>query len=240
MTTIPTGQTARQEALLEFSALGLPDHLPLGMYVFPTDIFRWSGFLSLHRGYYSGSLLHFTVTIPSNYPASPPLVHFETPTFHPLIEPTSGRMRLDHRYSPDKWRPRRDFVWNVLHTVKAAFKRRALDELREKDCANLEAYRLYRDQTSLFAKLAAQSSSLSHSPSTLYSSNPSRLATASNPPASSRMTSRSTPDDERNPGSTTTPFAFRKLDKDERDAIMGEVERLAQSKIIKASPGTAT
>jgi len=38
MSFIPS-QTAKQEALIEFSALGQPDHLPLGMYIFPTEVF---------------------------------------------------------------------------------------------------------------------------------------------------------------------------------------------------------
>lgn len=41
MSFIPS-QTAKQEALMEFAALGQPDHLPLGMYLFPTEVFRES------------------------------------------------------------------------------------------------------------------------------------------------------------------------------------------------------
>jgi ubiquitin-protein ligase len=98
----------------------------------------WSGVLFIHQGYYRGAVLHFTLTIPSSYPAKAPSVTFESPLFHPLVDPVSGSMRLDWRFPT--WRPREDCIWNVLHAMKAAFKRKALDQLREAQCANVEAY----------------------------------------------------------------------------------------------------
>ncbi|GAA5886665.1 hypothetical protein JCM16303_001404 [Sporobolomyces ruberrimus] len=209
MSFIPT-QTAKQEALMEFAALGQPDHLPLGMYIYPTEVFRWSGVLSIHKGYYSGAILHFTLTIPPSYPLTIPQITFDSPSiFHPLVDPISGRMRLDSRFP--HWRPRQDYVWMVLHFVKSVFKRRGLDELREAVCSNPEAYRLYREQTTLFAKLAAQSSALSTTPSILYGPPPSRTT-------------------EPNP----SPFHFRKLNgKEEKEELRREVKRLAMAKIVK-------
>lgn len=97
--------------------------------------------LSIHKGYYAGAILHATLTIPPSYPHAIPRVTFDsTSVFHPLVDPVSGNMRLDSRFPT--WRPRQDFIWNVLHFVKAAFKRRTLDDLREPLCANVEAYRL--------------------------------------------------------------------------------------------------
>ena len=69
--------------------------------------------------------------------------------------------------------------------MKAAFKKQALDEIKEGDCFNKEAYRcattnfalipgpqrtlrLYHDTTSSFAALATQSSMLSQSASALF------------------------------------------------------------------------
>lgn len=98
----------------------------------------WSGVLFIHQGYYRGAVLHFTLMIPSSYPSKPPSVTFESPVFHPLVDPVSGSMRLDWRFPT--WRPREDCIWNVLHAMKAAFKRKALDQLREAQCANVEAY----------------------------------------------------------------------------------------------------
>ncbi|GAA5923484.1 uncharacterized protein JCM15063_003662 [Sporobolomyces koalae] len=209
MSLIPA-QTARQEALLEFAALGQPNHLPLGMYLFPTEVFRWSGVLSIHKGYYAGAILHFTLSIPSTYPHTIPVVTFDSSIFHPLVDPVSGRMRLDSRFPT--WRPREDFIWNVLHFVKASFKRRALDELREAVCANPEAYRLYREQTTLFARLAAQSAALSTSSSVLYTAPPSRTS-------------------DPNP----TPIRFRKLDEDEREKLKEQIGNLAEAKVIRRS-----
>ncbi|GAA5845708.1 hypothetical protein JCM11251_003933, partial [Rhodosporidiobolus azoricus] len=132
-------QTSRAEAMLEFSALRQDDHCPLGMYVWPTEDFEWNATLFLHQGYYAGAILHFRLVIPPSYPHAAPTVVFDSPIFHPLVDPVSGRMRLDSRFPT--WRPRRDFVFHVLHAVKAAFKRNALDELREAVCANQEAWR---------------------------------------------------------------------------------------------------
>lgn len=39
-------------------------------------------------------------------------------------------------------RPKEHHVFDVLHWVKAAFKKHALDEIKETDCLNKEAYRL--------------------------------------------------------------------------------------------------
>ncbi|GAA6024016.1 hypothetical protein JCM11491_000532 [Sporobolomyces phaffii] len=205
-------QTAKQEALIEFSAL--EDHLPIGMYVFPTEVFRWSGMLSIHRGYYAGAILHFTVVIPPSYPHAPPGITFDSPSvFHPLVDPVSGKMRLDARFP--SWRPRQDFVWHVLHFVKSAFKRRALDDLREALCPNPQAYRLYREEITVFAKLAAQSAALSTSSSVLYAPPPSRT-TDPNP----------------------SPFRFRKLRAGERDALSAEVRDCAIAKTRLGSTST--
>ncbi|CEQ38636.1 SPOSA6832_00073 [Sporobolomyces salmonicolor] len=214
MSLVPS-QTARQEALMEFSALGQANHCPLGMYIWPTEVFRWSGVLFIHQGYYASSVLHFTLSIPASYPSKPPSVTFDSPVFHPLVDPVSGRMRLDARFP--HWRPREDFIWSVLHFVKGAFKRRALDELREAVCANPEAYRLYRNQTPLFAQLAAQSAALSCSSSVLYAPPPSRSADP-NPSA----------------------IRFRKLKGEEEDELRSELRTVGERKVVKKRTGTGT
>ncbi|GAA5826077.1 hypothetical protein JCM3770_000978 [Rhodotorula araucariae] len=201
--------TARHEALLEFSALGQADHLPTGMYVFPSEPTRWNGVLFLHRGYFAGAILHFTLTLPSSYPSSPPQITFDSPIFHPLIDPSSGRMRLDWRFPA--WRPREDCIALVLHAVKGAFKRKALEGVREALCANVEAYHLYREQTAVFARLAGQSARLSSAPSALYAP----------PPA-------------RSEGAPVTPIRFRPLEAGEEDKLRAEIERLGKAKVVRA------
>lgn len=100
----------------------------------------WSGVLFLHRGYYQGAILHFTLSIPPSYPSTAPTITFDSPIFHPLVDPSSGRMRLDWRFPT--WRAREDCISHVLHAVKGAFKRKALEGLREALCANHEAFHL--------------------------------------------------------------------------------------------------
>ncbi|KAG8806039.1 hypothetical protein FRC17_005204, partial [Serendipita sp. 399] len=63
--------------------------------------------------------------------------------------------------------PKEHHVFDVLFWIKSAFKKRALDQLKEKDCLNKEAFR-YRESTASFAALAAQSSLLSQSDHALY------------------------------------------------------------------------
>ncbi|GAA5999994.1 uncharacterized protein JCM10292_003572 [Rhodotorula paludigena] len=206
-----TVSTARHEALLEFSNLGNADHLPTGCYVFPTTDLRWSGVLFLHRGYYQGAILHFTLSIPPSYPSTAPTITFDSPIFHPLVDPSSGRMRLDWRFPA--WRAREDCISHVLHAVKSAFKRKALEGLREALCANHEAFHLYRNQTAVFARLASQSSLLSAASSTVY---------AGPPPLRSEH-------------ALETPIRFRKLEAGEEERLKAEVERLGRAKVVQSA-----
>ncbi|GAA6024993.1 hypothetical protein JCM10207_002106 [Rhodosporidiobolus poonsookiae] len=203
-------QTARQEVLLEYSNLGLADHCPLGVYVVPSDesVFLWHCTLFVHRGYYASSILHFRLLIPQSYPSAPPSVVFDSPLFHPLVDPSSGRLRLDARFPT--WRPRQDFLSHVLHYVKGVMKRRALDGLREAFCANGEAYDMYRHSPAQFARLAAQSARLSTAPSNLYRPCPPRSEDA-----------------------PVTPIQFRRLEEPEEERLRDEVRRLGEGKVVK-------
>jgi hypothetical protein len=103
-------------------------------------VIEWACVLFIHRGYYAGAVLHFTLTIPPTYPSQGPSVHFQTDVVHPLIDPSSGKFALGGRFPT--WRTGKDYLFMVLFYVKSSFKREALDRLREAGCANLEAYRL--------------------------------------------------------------------------------------------------
>jgi len=152
---------------LEYASLRHKEHCPLGMYIVPSaeTLMIWDAVLFVHQGYYMDSILKFRLTFPSNYPERPPVAHFLTDTFHPLISPQNGVFNLAPRFRP--WRPKEHHVFDVLHWIKAAFKKHALDEMKESDCLNKEAFRLYHNTTSSFAALATQSSTLSRSSSTL-------------------------------------------------------------------------
>ncbi|KAJ6515932.1 ubiquitin-conjugating enzyme/RWD-like protein [Mycena sanguinolenta] len=126
---------------LEYASLQHRDHCPLGMYVVPSpeSLLVWDAVFFVHQGYYADAILKFRLTFPSNYPDSPPTVQFVTDVFHPLIS-QSGMFNLAPRFRP--WRPKEHRVFDVLHWTKAAFKKQALDGIRESECLNKEAYRL--------------------------------------------------------------------------------------------------
>ncbi|KAJ6539305.1 ubiquitin-conjugating enzyme/RWD-like protein [Mycena capillaripes] len=156
---------------LEYASLQHRDHCPLGMYVVPSPetLMVWDAVFFVHQGYYADAILKFRLTFPNNYPENPPVVHFVTDVvFHPLIS-HSGIFNLAPRFRP--WRPKEHRVFDVLHWIKAAFKKHALDEIKESECLNKEAYRsvsLYHESTSSFAGLASQSSLLSQSAPALF------------------------------------------------------------------------
>ncbi|KAK7061685.1 protein crossbronx [Favolaschia claudopus] len=139
-----------------------------GMYVVPSpeNFLVWDAVFFVHQGYYADAILKFRLTFPNNYPESPPVVQFVTDVVsHPLIS-HSGIFNLAPRFRP--WRPKEHRVFDILHYIKAAFKKHALDEIKESDCLNKEAYRLYHETTSSFAGLASQSSLLSQSAPALF------------------------------------------------------------------------
>ncbi|KAK7696001.1 hypothetical protein QCA50_000641 [Cerrena zonata] len=163
----PTALT-RTAVSLEYASLRYPKHCPTGMYVTPSpeNLLVWDAVFFVHQGYYADSILKFRITFPPNYPERPPVVQFLTDVFHPLISQQDGTFNLAPRFRP--WRPKEHHVFDILHWIKAAFKKHALDEIKEIDSLNKEAFRLYHDTTSSFAALATQSSLLSQSPSALF------------------------------------------------------------------------
>ncbi|KAF8974756.1 ubiquitin-conjugating enzyme/RWD-like protein [Flammula alnicola] len=162
------GVLARTAVSLEYASLVNTGHCPLGIYVVPssTNLFVWDAVFFVHQGYYADSILKFRLTFPTNYPESPPAVDFVTDVFHPLISQT-GSFNLAPRFRP--WRPKEHHAFDVLHWIKVAFKKHALDSFQESDCFNKEAFR-YHDSTQSFAALATQSASLSQSESALFDS----------------------------------------------------------------------
>ncbi|POW08842.1 hypothetical protein PSHT_09407 [Puccinia striiformis] len=183
---------SKLEISLEYASLRLPGHCPLGVWVIPSpdDIHRtssrssisppplmvgqlwtdsivlftspqpgshsiksqtttrkdWCGTLFIHRGYYAGGIYKFTINFSRNYP-------FDQQT------PKSISRRIN-------------FICNLLYYLKSCFKRPGLESIiasgDDSIAYNKHAFRLYRDQTDVFATLAAQSSTLSSSPTSLY------------------------------------------------------------------------
>ncbi|KAF8913877.1 ubiquitin-conjugating enzyme/RWD-like protein [Gymnopilus junonius] len=159
---------ARTAVSLEYASLRNSGHCPLGIYIVPTstNILVWDAVFFVHQGYYADSILKFRLTFPKNYPESAPAVDFITDVFHPLIS-QRGSFNLSPRFRP--WRAREHHVFDVLHWIKVAFKKHALDHFQESECSNKEAYRfVYHESTQSFAALARQSASLSRSESALF------------------------------------------------------------------------
>jgi len=158
---------ARTAVSLEYASLRNNNHCPLGMYVVPSaeNLMIWDAVFFVHQGYYANGVLKFRLTFPSDYPEHPPTVQFITDVFHPLIA-QNGNFNLSYRFHP--WRPKEHHVFDVLHCIKAAFKRHTLDQIKEPSCWNKEAFRLYHSSISSFAALAEQTSQLSTSSSALF------------------------------------------------------------------------
>lgn len=184
----------------EYASLRYPGHCPLGMYLIPdkNNMFIWDGVFFVHQGYYSDCILKFRLIFPKDYPNSAPQVQFLTDVFHPLISQKDGSFNLSSRFRP--WRPNEHHVYDVLHWVKASFKKQALDEIKDHDCFNKEAFRLYQESTSSFAALATQSSMLSQSASALFDKDHPSMA-----------------------GKGTHGIAFKELKQDQLDAIRKKI-----------------
>ncbi|KAG6336610.1 hypothetical protein ID866_2486 [Astraeus odoratus] len=125
----------------EYSSLRYSKHCPSGMYITPTadNIFVWDAVLFIHKGYYAGSVLKFTMSFPDKYPDKPPTVRFLTDVFHPLVETQTGLLNLMARFRP--WRPKEHRLHDILHFVKAMFKGQALERINELDVVNKEAFK---------------------------------------------------------------------------------------------------
>ncbi|KAF9306733.1 hypothetical protein BGZ74_003910 [Mortierella antarctica] len=148
-----------------------PHHCPSGLYVMPAvdNINLWFGTLFVHKGYYRNAVFKFQLVIPPEYPERRPTVHFLSDLFHPLID-QHGQLALQYQFP--QWRPHRDYLFHVLHYVKAIFKKCVLDSVVEKQAVNKEAYRMYRNENTIFAKLAQQRAQLSITESNLYDNYP--------------------------------------------------------------------
>ncbi|KAG8773304.1 hypothetical protein FRC15_002098 [Serendipita sp. 397] len=152
----------------EYASVKHASHCPLGIYVQPSagSLLVWDGVFFVHKGYYGGAVLKFRLSFPSDYPQRPPQVHFVTDVFHPLVSQRDGLFSITPRLG--KWKPNEHHVFDVLFWIKSAFKKHALDQLKDKDCLNQEAFSRYRESTASFAALATQSALLSQSDHALY------------------------------------------------------------------------
>lgn len=124
-----------------------------GVYVMPSasSAFTWFGVLFIRQGLYQGGVFRFTLRIPDNYPDGDcPDLTFESPIFHPLIDPISGDM--DIKRSFPKWRKNVNYLWQVLLCA-----RRAFYKIETQTPLNPEAATLYEQNTEQFKLKVAES-----------------------------------------------------------------------------------
>ncbi len=211
ITELATPAVTRTAVSLEYASLRHTGHCPLGMYVTPSpeNLMIWDAVFFVHQGthrahllalvslttpragYYTDSILKFRLIFPANYPERPPTVQFLTDVFHPLISQQDGSFNLAPRFRP--WKPKEHHVFDVLHWVKAAFKKHALDDIREGDCFNKEAYRCVSCLCAgSDARTLREGCTTTRPPPSLRSP-PSRLCSRSPPPPCSTRTTRPWP-----------------------------------------------
>ncbi|KAL2918624.1 hypothetical protein HK105_202025 [Polyrhizophydium stewartii] len=125
----------------------------------------WHGTIFVHRGYFKEGVFKFLIEIPSDYPASIPTVRFVTDMFHPLID-REGYFNLSQQFP--HWRPYKDFISHILHYIKNSFRESVISNLQEPACFNVEALRMFNNERTYFAKLAAQCAQMSSSEPILF------------------------------------------------------------------------
>ncbi|CAH1757336.1 13570_t:CDS:2 [Entrophospora sp. SA101] len=134
----------RMELMIEFTNLRNPKHCPSGVYVMPSAEF---------------------------YDVAPTIV-FPSSTinnqglFHPLVHAETGEFSLTQRFKD--WTTHKYFIFHILHYIKKSFKKEVLDNLSEKYCLGIDAYKLYNKDIKTFANMASQSANFSRSETVLF------------------------------------------------------------------------
>ncbi|XP_031825340.1 protein crossbronx homolog [Nomia melanderi] len=88
-----------------------------GIYVIPSaqNSLLWFGVQFVRQGVYQGGIFRFTVTLPQSFPdGGCPKVTFQTPIFHPLIDPASGELCTSWGFP--EWR-RSNRIWQLVQFV---------------------------------------------------------------------------------------------------------------------------
>lgn len=79
-----------------------------------SDIKSWKGTLvAPDDSYYAGYEFDIKIAVSPQYPLSPPIITFVTPTFHPNVEFSSGQLCLD--ILKKEWSP----AWNLQSACRA-------------------------------------------------------------------------------------------------------------------------
>ncbi|XP_054587891.1 AKT-interacting protein isoform X2 [Nothobranchius furzeri] len=129
--------------MAEFT-LVIKQKLP-GIYVQPSykSALMWFGVIFIRHGLYQDGVFKFTVYIPDNYPDGECPLVFDTPVFHPLVDPVSGELDVKRAFT--KWRRNHNHIWQVLMYARTVFYK-----INTAEPLNPEAAVLYEKDGQLF------------------------------------------------------------------------------------------
>ncbi|XP_029048726.2 AKT-interacting protein-like [Osmia bicornis bicornis] len=88
-----------------------------GVYVIPSaqNSLLWFGVQFVRQGIYQGGIFRFNITLPQNFPdGGCPKIVFQTPVFHPLIDPESGELCTTWSFS--EWR-KSNRIWQLVQFI---------------------------------------------------------------------------------------------------------------------------
>ncbi|VVC31302.1 Ubiquitin-conjugating enzyme E2,Ubiquitin-conjugating enzyme/RWD-like [Cinara cedri] len=120
-----------------------------GVYVIPAakTPFIWFGVIFPRYGLYKNGAFRFLLHIDSNWPdCECPKVIIETPIFHPLVDPVSGEMSIQHHFP--EWKKGVSRIWHVIDHVLKSF----YDISSTKTPANPEAANLFKTDKDNYIK----------------------------------------------------------------------------------------
>ncbi|ROT68317.1 AKT-interacting protein isoform X3 [Penaeus vannamei] len=126
-TSTPKGNHSYSPYFLEYTLLAeynlLQKQRLSGVYVVPSgkSPLVWFGVIFIRQGMYQEGIFRFNLHIPENYPdGDVPTVVFETPVFHPLIDPETLELDIKRGFA-NKWRRNVNHLWHVLLYVRRCF-----------------------------------------------------------------------------------------------------------------------
>lgn len=126
-TSTPKGNHSYGPYFLEYTLLAeynlLQKQRVSGVYVVPSgkSPLVWFGVIFIRQGSYQEGIFRFNLHIPENYPdGDVPTVVFETPVFHPLIDPETRELDIKRGFA-NKWRRNVNHLWHVLLYVRRCF-----------------------------------------------------------------------------------------------------------------------
>ncbi|KAK4329404.1 hypothetical protein Pmani_000259 [Petrolisthes manimaculis] len=126
-TSTPKGNHSYSPYFLEYTLLAeynlLQKQRVSGVYVVPSgkSPLVWFGVIFIRQGAYQEGIFRFNLHIPENYPdGDVPRVMFETPVFHPLVDPDTRELDIKRGFS-NKWRRNVNHLWHVLLYVRRCF-----------------------------------------------------------------------------------------------------------------------